>query len=469
MNKRKTIFSLFLVLILTVVAGLFCYPSSYNKLVDDVNTKYNLSIWHFPETDFRLGLDLKGGVHLQYEADLSQIDEKERDNVMEGLRDVIERRINIFGVAEPVIQIYGSDRIAVDLPGMESIENAIAWIGETPLLEFAEERSEEDIERINQKRQELQGLSFEEMQEVEEWYVAFEDFYQKTELTGRYLDKAQLSFNETTYAPIIDLQFDSEGTRLFEEITERNIGKTLAIYLDGESIIEMGDGSIYAPRVEQKISGGKAIITGQTDINVAKLIVQRLNQGSLPVPLGEPIVQKKVGPTLGAISLNNAVLAGAYGLLAIILFLIIIYKLPGLLASISLVIYCMILLSLIKLIPVTLTLAGIGGIILSVGMAVDANILIFSRMREELKQSKDALLSAEEGFNRAWSSIRDGNFTTLIVAFILYFLGTSFIKAFAFALILGILISIFSAMVISKLFIQVAAKSRLGKIKWLWS
>ncbi|MFA5228292.1 MAG: protein translocase subunit SecD [Candidatus Paceibacterota bacterium] len=465
MSTKKTIFYLFSVLVLSIVVGLFCYPKAYNDLVD----KYNLSFLHFPETEFRLGLDLKGGVHLQYEADLSQVDEKEKDNVMEGLKDVIERRVNIFGVTEPVIQIYGSDRIAVDLPGMESIENAIAWIGETPLLEFAEERSAEDIEKINQKRQELQGLTFEKMQEVEDWQVAFENFYQKTELTGRYLDKAQLSFNETTYAPVIELQFDAEGTKLFEEITERNIGKTIAIYLDGESIIEMEDGSVYAPRVEEKIGGGKAIITGQTDINVAKLIVQRLNQGSLPVPLGEPIVQKKVGPTLGEISLNNAVLAGIYGLIAIIIFLILIYKIPGLLASISLIIYCMILLALIKLIPVTLTLAGIGGIVLSVGMAVDANILIFSRMREELKQNKDTLLSAENGFNRAWPSIRDGNFTTLIVAFILYFLGTSFIKAFAFALILGIIISIFSAMVISRLFIQVAAKSRLGKIKWLWS
>jgi len=281
-------------------------------------------------------------VHLQYEADLSQIDEKERDDVMEGLKDVIERRVNIFGVTEPVIQIYGSNRIAVDLPGMESIEDAIAWIGETPLLEFAEERPAEEIEKIIQKREELQGLSFEEMQEVEDWYIAFEDFYQKTELTGRYLEKAKLSFNETTYAPVIELQFDSEGTKLFEEITERNIGKTLAIYLDGESIIDMGDGSVYAPMVNEKISGGKAIITGQTDINVAKLIVQRLNQGSLPVPLGEPIVQKKVGPTLGAISLENAVLAGMYGLIAIFCFLIIFYKLPGLLASISLIIYCII-------------------------------------------------------------------------------------------------------------------------------
>ncbi len=465
MTKRRTILYLLSVLILTVVAGLFCYPEPYNNFVDE----HNLNIWHFPQTDFRLGLDLKGGVHLQYEADLSQIAKEERDDVMQGLRDVIERRINNFGVTESVIQIYGSNRIAVDLPGMESIEDAINWIGKTPLLEFAEELPAEEIEKINQKRKEIQGLSLEEIQQVEDWQVAFMDPYKKTELTGRYLQKAKLSFDPTTYAPIIELQFDDEGTRLFEEITERNIGKTLAIYLDGESIIDMGDGSVYAPRVNEKITGGKAVITGQTDINTAKLIVQRLNQGSLPVPLGEPIVQQKIGPTLGAMSLNNAVKAGMYGLLAIICFLIIVYRLPGLLASISLIIYCIILLALIKLIPVTLTLAGIGGIVLSIGMAVDANILIFSRMREELRENKDIASSVENGFSRAWPSIRDGNFTTLIVALILYFLGTSFIKAFAFTLILGILVSIFSAMVISKLFMQVVAESRLQKFKWLWT
>ncbi len=467
MSNRKTSIYVFFILFLAIIAGLFCYPNVYNKKIDSINEKYNLSIWHFPETDFKLGLDLKGGIHLEYEADLSQIGDNEKGDVMEGLRDIIERRVNIYGVAEPVIQIYGSDRLAVDLPGVESIESAIEWIGTTPLLEFAEEKSEEEIELINQKREELSGLTVEEMQNVENWYLAFESPYKKTDLTGRYLDKASLSFNETTFAPVIELQFDEEGKKLFEEITERNVGKTLAIYLDGESIIEVS-GGIYAPRVDEKISGGKAIITGQTDINLAKLIVQRLNQGSLPVPLGEPIVQKKVGPTLGAISLNNAVLAGVYGLLGIIIFIFLFYKLPGLIASISLIIYCLILLALIKLIPVTLTLAGIGGIILSVGMAVDANILIFSRMKEEIAQGKDILTSIEEGFVRAWTSIRDGNFTTLIVALILYFLGTSFIKAFAFTLILGILISIFSAMVISKLFLQFTAKTGFRKIKWLW-
>jgi protein-export membrane protein SecD len=475
MTNKKTSFYLILIIILAVIAGIFCYPEPYNKMIDSVNSKYNAKIWHFPVTNFKLGLDLQGGVHLEYKADLSQVVEKDKADVMEGLRDIIERRVNIFGVTEPIVQIYGQDRIAVELPGVESIEDAINWIGKTPLLEFGEQKSDEEIEKINAKREELKGKTFEEAQEVENWQLALESPYNKTELTGRYLKKSTLDFDQTTYAPIIELQFDDEGSKLFEQITERNTGKTLAIYLDGASIVDTdGDGKItdadiYAPRVTEKISGGKAIITGQKDIKEAKILVQRLNQGALPVPLGEPIAQKKVGPTLGAISLNSSVLAGIYGIIGIIVFIVLFYRLPGLLASLALIIYCLIILAFIKLIPITLTLAGIGGIILSVGMAVDANILIFSRMREELESGKDTLTSITEGCNRAWPSIRDGNFTTLIVAFILYFLGTSFIKAFAFALILGILISIFSAMVVSRIFLEFVARGRIGKIKWLWS
>ena len=476
MTNKNTAISLLLIVVLAIVAGIFCYPGPYNQAVDNINSKYNWKIWHFPATDFKLGLDLKGGVHLEYQADLSQIGDKDKSEVMNGLRDIIERRVNIFGVTEPVVQVYGTDRIAVELPGVESIDSAISWIGATPLLEFYEQKSEEDIDKINAKREELKDKkTLEEVQGVADWELAFESPYQKTELTGRYLKKASLNFDQTTYAPIISLEFNDEGSKLFETITERNVGKTIAIYLDGKSIVDTnGDGQIddldlYAPRVEEKISGGSAVITGQTDIKAAKLLVQRLNQGALPVPLGEPIAQKKIGPTLGAISLNNAVWAGLYGLLGIIIFLILFYRLPGLLASLALIAYCLIFLSLIKLIPVTLTLAGIGGVILSIGMAVDANILIFSRMREELKAGKDVLNSIVEGCERAWPSIRDGNFTTLIVAFILYFLGTSFIKAFAFALILGILISIFSAMVISRIFLELVAKGRLGRVKWLWS
>ncbi|MFA5714592.1 MAG: protein translocase subunit SecD [Candidatus Paceibacterota bacterium] len=476
MNNKNTVFSLVLILVLAVIAGIFCYPAPYNQLVDNINSKYNWKIWHFPETNFKLGLDLKGGVHLEYQADLSNIADQDKSEMMEGLRDIVERKVNIFGVTEPIVQIYGSNRIAVELPGVESIDAAISWIGETPLLEFWEQRPQEEIDKINAKRAELQGkTTLEEIQKIADWQVALENPYQRTELTGRYLKKATLNFDQTTSAPIIELQFNDEGAKVFEIVTERNVGKTLAIYIDGKSIVDTnGDGNIddsdlYAPRVDQKISGGKAVITGQTDIKAAKTLVQRLNQGALPVPLGQPIVQKKIGPTLGAVSLNNAIWAGIYGLLGIIIFLIIFYRLPGIMASLALLVYCLILLSLIKLIPITMTLAGIGGLILSISMAVDANILIFSRMKEELKGGKDTITSIEEGCNRAWPSIRDGNFTTLIVAFVLYFLGTSFIKAFAFALILGILISMFSAMVISRIFLEFMAKGRLGKIKWLWS
>jgi len=271
------------------------------------------------------------------------------------------------------------------------------------------------------------------------------------------------------------LQFNDEGSKIFEQITERNTGKTLAIYLDGLSIIDTtGDGKIdandlYAPRVNEKISGGQAMISGNMDVQEAKTLVQRLNEGALPVPLGEPIAQKKIGPTLGAVSLENAIRAGMVGAIAIIIFLIIFYRLPGILASLALGLYIIMLLSLMKMVPVTLTLAGIGGLILSVGMAVDANILIFSRMREELKEGKSVLTSIEEGLRRAWPSIRDGNFTTLIVAFVLYFLGTSFIKAFAFALILGIFVSMFSAVVVTNIFLQIFARGKLSKIKFIWS
>jgi len=475
MTNKNTAFSLILILILAAIAGIFCYPNPYNQMVDNINSKYNWKIWHFPETGFKLGLDLKGGVHLEYQADLSQIGDQDKSDVMSGLRDIIERRVNIFGVTEPVVQVYGSDRIAVDLPGVDSVDSAISWIGATPLLEFWEQQPQEEIDKINAKREELKDkTTIEEIQKVAGWELAFENPYQKTDLTGRYLKKSSLSFNQTTYAPIIELQFNDEGAKIFEAVTERNVGKTLAIYLDGKSIVDTsGDGKIddsdlYAPRVDEKISGGKAVISGQTDVNAAKLLVQRLNQGALPVPLGEPIVQKVIGPTLGEISLNNAIWAGVYGLIGIIIFLILFYRLPGLIASFALLVYCLIILSLIKLIPVTMTLAGIGGLILSIGMAVDANILIFSRMKEELKAGKSVSESVSEGCDRAWPSIRDGHFTALIVMVILYMFGTSFIKAFAFALILGILLNLFSSMVISRIFLEFIASWKIGKIKWLW-
>jgi len=489
MTKKQINISFLLILLLAVVSACYCFPQYPNNLINQANQKYNWSIPQIPDNGFKLGLDLKGGVHLEYQADLSTIPEEEKEQVMEGVRDLLERRINTFGVTESIVQVYGQDRVAVELPGVESIENAIQWIGETPLLEFWEELPEEERVKVDEVRQKVSDVYnnnkdktqeeiFAEIQKIDNWilvYLGNQAYYQKTELNGGYLKKATLAYDQITYAPIVELQFNDEGSKIFEQITERNTGKTLAIYLDGLSIIDTtGDGKIdandlYAPRVNEKISGGQAMISGNMDVQEAKTLVQRLNEGALPVPLGEPIAQKKIGPTLGAVSLENAIRAGMVGAIAIIIFLIIFYRLPGILASLALGLYIIMLLSLMKMVPVTLTLAGIGGLILSIGMAVDANILIFSRMREELKEGKSVLTSIEEGLRRAWPSIRDGNFTTLIVAFVLYFLGTSFIKAFAFALILGIFVSMFSAVVVTNIFLQIFARGKLSKIKFIWS
>ncbi|MDD5569238.1 MAG: protein translocase subunit SecD [Candidatus Pacebacteria bacterium] len=486
MSNKQIVISFIAIIVLAVLAGLFCYPAPINQLVDKTNSQFHSQIPQFPTADFKLGLDLKGGVHLEYKADLSKISEADKKTTMEGLRDLLERRINAFGVGEPIIQIYGTDRVAVELPGFEDIDQAIAYIGQTPLLEFWEEKTQAEIDQINAKKTEIndaiknnEGKSQEEInaavEKITDWQTAFESPYKATELTGRYLTKAVLNFDQNTGAPIVELQFNEEGAKVFEDVTGRNVGKSIAILLDGQSIIDTdGDGQItsadmYAPRVDEKISGGKAVITGIKETNEANTIVQRLNQGALPVPLGNPIVQEKVGPTLGAISLENAVKAGMWSIILIAIFLIFIYRFPGLLASGALLIYVAILFSLIKMIPVTLTLAGIGGLILSIGIAVDANILIFSRMREELKSGKDLVSSIEQGMVRAWPSIRDGHFATVIVALILYFLGTSFIKGFAFALIIGILLSLFSAIVITHIFLLIFVKSGIGKIKWLWS
>jgi len=461
--KKRIYLILIGIIVLAFLAGNLSYPKYINQGIDFLNVKFGLKIPHFWDIPFRLGLDLQGGTHLLYEADLSTIKKEDYSSAMQGLRDIIERRVNLFGVTEPVVQVQeaaGQYRLVVELAGIKDPAEAIKMIGQTPFLEFKEQKTEEETQKILDKQKELEGLTYEEMQKVENWQLIFEDpYFISTPLTGKYLERADLNFNQQTGAPLISLQFNDEGAEIFEQLTSRNVGKILAIYIDGIPI--------STPVVQEAISGGKAQISGEFSVEEAKELVRNLNAGALPVPI-TLISQQTVGPTLGAVSLQKSLIAGLLGFLAVIIFLIIFYRFPGFLASLVLAIYIALILSLFKLIPVTLTLAGIGGFILSIGMAVDANILIFSRMREELKEEKSFTIAIEEGFRRSWPSIRDGNLTTLIVALILFGLGTSFIKGFALTLSIGILVSMFSAIFITRTLLRLFVGTRLENWAWLW-
>lgn len=414
----------FFTIILLLVGSLVGYFSGYTFLYPDKDTFFN----------YRLGLDLQGGVHLVYKADTSSIKSAEISESMEGLRDVIERRVNMFGVAEPIIQIERQKdemRLIVELAGVTNVADAIKMIGETPYLEFKKETPEE----IRKKAQE----------EYKEGDVVDDSlYYEATELTGRYLKKATLEFDQTTFEPIIGLEFTKEGRDIFAEITRNNIGKTIAIYLDGVAIT--------APRVNEEITGGKAQISGQFTAKEAKALVRNLNAGALPIPI-ELIFQQSIGASLGGDALERGIRAGIYGVVLVAIFLILWYRALGFAAVVALSIYIAILLAIFKLMPITLTAAGIAGFILSIGVAVDANILIFERFKEEAQSGKNIKYALREGFKRGWTSIRDSNLSSLITATILYWFSTSLVKGFALTLGIGIVVSLLSALFITRTFL----------------
>ncbi len=661
-----------LIIILTIISGLIVGGNYYNRAADwlAVKTGQAINLPRVKEIPFRLGLDLLGGTHLVYEADMSEVPAGDQASALDGVRDVIERRVNAFGVSEPIVQtsVTGDHyRLIVELAGIKDVNEAIKMIGETPLLEFkeqsneapkltdeektnikkmnegAEKRAEEVLGKIlsggdfialakqysqdektkdnggdmgwitnadhpdvvrfvkdmkvgevssdlvrtsrgfeifklegkrekvnpfNEKEKEMEvkaahllicyqgaekcnsNLSKEEayakikkikkeatpenFKELVKKYSTepgavqtggelgwfgrgqmvkpFEDtvFSQKvgtisyvvetkfgyhliykederpvmeyhvrhifiptvkasdivgdkkewknTELTGRNLKRATVQFNPNDGTPEVALQFDDEGAKMFADITERNVGKPVAIFLDGYPI--------SIPTVNEKIPNGKAVISGKFNIKEAKLLAQRLNAGALPVPI-KLVNQQTVGPSLGHISLVDSLRAGIAGLILVALFMILYYRLPGLLAVIALTIYGLLVLAIFKIWPVTLTLAGLAGFILSIGMAVDANVLIFERFKEEIKGGKPLPLAVIDSFNRAWPSIRDGNVSTLITCFILIEFSTSIVKGFAITLGLGVVVSMFSAIVITKTFLQLIAGEWLEKRWWL--
>ncbi|MFH0779798.1 MAG: protein translocase subunit SecD [Parcubacteria group bacterium] len=626
----------------------FDAPVVFNRPVDWLNSKLGTGFPHFKSIPYVLGLDLQGGTELVYEADTSKVDMSGRTDAVSGVRDVIERRINAFGVSEPSIQInkaQGKWRILIQLAGVKDINQAIKMIGETPLLEFKEENTEPERQLTTAEKQSmakynadaktkankalqiaLSGTNFGDVvkqytendvgketggavgwirenssnvdffskanaagsgkivpnlverpdgyyvlkvndrrdneQEIQashilicyagadncgktttkeealqqtidlkakatpqnfaqlarenstepnasssagnlDWFSkgtmvqAFEDAafklakgqisdvvetsfgyhliykaderalveysvseiyiakkqesdilppkdaWKSTGLTGSQLQSAAVEFDQRTNTPQVALTFNDAGAKLFAEITGRNVGKPVAIYLDGQPI--------SVPTVNEAITGGQAVITGKFNITEAKTLAQRLNAGALPIPI-TLVSQQNVGATLGAESLQKSLFAGLIGLILVALFMIVYYRLPGLLATFALLVYGILSLFLFKLIPVTMTLAGIAGFILSVGMAVDANILIFARMKEELALGKPLGSATNDGFKRAWPAIRDGHITTLITCIILAWFATSSIKGFAITLGIGVLLSLFSSMVITREF-----------------
>ena len=377
---------------------------------------------------FKLGLDLAGGSHLIYEADVSGIAAEDVPELMNVLRDVIERRVNIFGVSEPIVQVESSsfvseektERLVVELPGVTDVSEAIKEIGKTPLLEFKLLVSADSDGNPT---------------------------YADTGLTGRYLKSASLQFvgqsgqGGLSNEPIVGIVFNDEGAKLFEEITRENVGETLAIFLDG--------GLISAPRINEAIVGGEAVISGNFQPDEARDLAENLNFGALPVPI-TLVNNQTIDATLGAGVIEQSYIAGLVGFLLVSIFLIFWYRALGLMATIALFIYVVVNLAIFMFIPVTLTAAGLAGFVLSLGMAVDANVLVFERMKEEYRSGKASREAARVGFKRAWSAIRDGNVTGLISAIILFWFGTSMIKGFALVLGIGIIVSVLSALFVTR-------------------
>lgn len=381
-----------------------------------------------PGHPVKLGLDLAGGTELIYRADTSLI-QTDKQGALNSLREVIERRVNLFGVAEPLVQLEQSsavagaveDRLLIELPGVTDVQAAVDAIGATPSLEFR-----------------LAGAIG----------TSTIDFI-PTELTGRYLEKADLQFGSQTGAgvanePIVVLTFNPEGAALFEQITRDNVGNMLAIYLDGEAI--------STPVIREAISGGTATVSGGFTPEEARNLVRNLNFGALPVPI-ELVGSGTVGPTLGAEAYQAGLIASGLGFLLVALFMILWYRLPGFISSVALVIYVVITVAVIKFMPITLTTSGIAALILSIGMAVDANVLIFERMKEELRRGEGAHDAVRIGFARAWTAIRDGHFTMLISSVILFWVGTSLIQGFALVFGFGVIASLISAVFITRVFL----------------
>jgi len=383
----------------------------------------------------RLGLDLKGGSHLVFDADMKTIRAEDRSDALVSARDIIEKRINFFGVSEPTVQTLKSGdsyRIVVDLPGIENVNEAVNLIGQTAQLDFREEATVEA--KIATTSPFILRLT------------------KKTGLTGKHIKKSSVQFDRSTGKPEVGLEFNTEGAKIFEEITKKNVGRPVGIFLD--------EFLLSAPTVQTVISGGQAVITGNFSLNEAKKLSIAINSGALPVSI-KLIEQRNIGPTLGGEQVKKSVFAGLVGLLMVVIFMVGYYTKLGVIASLALLIYGLISLAIFRTIPVVLTLPGIAGFILSIGMAVDSNILIFERIKEEQRKGKTSDIAIKLGFGKAIEAIKDANLTTILVAFILFnplnwdfFPQFGLVRGFALTLAIGVATSLFTGVVITKRLIE---------------
>ncbi|OGK18691.1 protein-export membrane protein SecD [Candidatus Roizmanbacteria bacterium RIFCSPLOWO2_12_FULL_40_12] len=400
--------------------------------VNPLSININLLGLHV-QKDFRthLGLDLQGGSHLVFQADTSKLKNEDVADALDSARDIIEKRVNFYGVSEPAIQTVKSGdkyRIVVDLPGITNVEEAVRLVGKTAQLTFREE-AKDQIKAGTQSAP----------------IIAFNP---KSKLTGKDVKKATVSFNSQNGEPQVALSFSDNGAKLFGEITQANVGKQVGIFID-ENILS-------APVVQQPILDGNAVITGQFSLEEAKSLVIAINSGALPLPV-QLVEQRNIGPSLGAVEIQKSVFAGIVGLIMVMLFMVLYYGRLGFIACLALIIYGLISLAIFRTIPVVLTLSGVAGFILSIGMAVDSNILIFERIKEELRKGRDFDIAIRLGFGRAIDAIKDANFTTLLVAFILFnplnwefFPQFGLVRGFALTLAIGVGTSLFTGVFITK-------------------
>jgi len=408
-----------------------------------------------PDSDrpFKLGLDLAGGSQLVYEADVTGIDSLEIPALLSTLRTVIERRVNSLGTEENSVYLEQSSvvagdvryRLVVELPGVTDVAEAAAEIGRTPLLEF--KLLNRDALQIEQSiLAELAATTTEE--EFADLFANVPSLYEDTGLTGRFLESAALEFTSgqsgLTGEPVVSIRFNREGADLFASITRANVGEQLAIFLDGQPISQ--------PRINEPILGGTAIISGGFSASEARELAQNLNLGALPVPI-TLVNTQTIGATLGSEVLEKGMVAGLIGFIIVSLFMIFYYRLPGVVAVLALVTYITVMFAIFQWLPVTLTAAGLAGFILSIGIAVDANVLVFERLKEEMRKISDYDTAVRAGFSRAWSAIRDGNITSILSAIVLFWFGTSLVKGFALVFGIGVIVSMLSAILITRTFL----------------